>query len=109
MVSILLGNGDGSFGAPTQYATGNSPVAIAVADYNLDGKLDLAFANKNIGRVNVLLGVGDGSFIGSGTVNVVGGAPWSLTNGDWNRDGKPDLAVANFADDTISIIMNTSN
>ena len=42
MVSILLGNGDGTFQPAVQYATGNSPVAIAVADYNLDGKLDLA-------------------------------------------------------------------
>jgi hypothetical protein len=41
-VSILLGNGDGTFQPPLDYATGKEPSALAAADFNADGKLDLA-------------------------------------------------------------------
>ena len=108
MVSILLGNGDGTFQPAVQYATGNSPVAIAVADYNLDGKLDLAFANKYLGWANVLVGNGDGTFAGTTLQNIVGMTPESIVTGDFNKDGKPDFAVANYGDDTISVVLNTS-
>ena len=61
-VSILLGKGDGSFGAQVDYATGSTPKGIVVGDFNGDGKLDLAVTNSASDTVSILLGNGDGSF-----------------------------------------------
>ena len=61
-VSILLGNGDGSFQPHIDYATGKNPSALAAGDFNGDGKLDLAIVNSQDGSVSVLLGQGDGTF-----------------------------------------------
>jgi hypothetical protein len=79
-VSVLLGNGDGSFRAPVSYPVGSSPGSVAVGDFNGDGHLDLVTANGFSGfgnTVSVLLGNGDGTFgpprtyaSGSGTQSV---------------------------------------
>jgi len=60
-VSILLGNGDGTFGANTEYPTLDVPFVVVADDFNSDGKLDLA-VNGQFGGVSVLLGNGDGTF-----------------------------------------------
>jgi VCBS repeat protein len=61
-VSVLLGHGDGTFGAKTDYATGLYPLSLALGDLNGDSKLDLAVANEGAATVSVLLGNGDGTF-----------------------------------------------
>ncbi len=61
-VSILLGNGDGSFQPHLDYATGKNPSSLAAGDFNGDGKPDLAIVNGQDGTVSVLLGQGDGTF-----------------------------------------------
>ncbi len=93
-VSILLGNGDGTFQAAVNRSTGSGPVSIAVGDFNGDGKLDLATANNNGNNVTILLGAGNGTFPVAHSYGV-GSAPASIAVGDFNGDGKPDLAVAN--------------
>ncbi|MDJ0604507.1 VCBS repeat-containing protein, partial [Microcystis sp. M53602_WE12] len=93
-VSVLLGNGIGSFGTATNFAVGSSPRSVTVGDFNGDGKLDLATANYASNTVSVLLGTGTGSF-GIATNFSVGDRPISVTVGDVNLDGKSDLAVAN--------------
>jgi hypothetical protein len=55
-VSVLLGNGDGSFATKVDYSTGSRPSSVAVGDFNLDGKPDLAVANEDANTVSVLLG-----------------------------------------------------
>jgi FG-GAP-like repeat len=60
-VSVLLGNGDGSFQAPVNYSAGVE-TTLALGDLNGDGKLDLASADIFSGEVTVLLGNGDGTF-----------------------------------------------
>jgi len=91
-VSVLLGNGDGTFQAATNYGTGNGPQSVVVGDFNGDGILDLAVANEISNTVTVLLGKGDGTFQ-PGTNFAVGGSPLSLAVGDFNGDGNLDLAM----------------
>src|SRR5262249_48364099 len=93
-VSVFLGNGDGTFRAlPEQFAVGMEPAALVVADFNRDGKLDLATADSGSGDVSVLLGLGDGRFQETRRLTV-GEAPTALAAGDFDRDGRPDLLVA---------------
>jgi uncharacterized repeat protein (TIGR01451 family) len=100
-VSILLGNGDGTFQSHVDYPTGAQPSSVAIGDFNGDGKLDLAIANQNCpsfacgpGSISILLGRGDGTFETAMQFST-GPAPHSVALGDFNRDGKLDLVVAN--------------
>src|ERR1700733_7492061 len=61
-VSVLLGNGDGTFQTKLDYTTGEAPQAVAIADIDADGKLDLITANLDASTISVLLGNGDGTF-----------------------------------------------
>ena len=61
-VSVLLGDGTGSFGAKTDFTTGVDPCSVTTGDFNGDNKPDLAVANFNSSTVSVLLGDGTGSF-----------------------------------------------
>ena len=108
-VSILIGNGDGTFAAAVNYGVGTAPAwSVAVADLNGDGKPDLAVANYGSNNVSILLGNGDGTF--AAAVNYpVGDAPFSLAIGDLNGDGKPDLAVANYFGGSVSVLLGTGS
>jgi hypothetical protein len=106
-VSILLGTGTGSFEMRTIFGTGNQPRAVAVGDFNTDGKLDLAVSNFGSASVSVLLGTGTGSF-GAKTDFATGSFPGlSVAVGDFNTDGKLDLAVTNQESATVSILLGT--
>ena len=72
-VSVLLGNGNGTFQAAVNYAAGLSPSSVAVGDFNGDGKTDLAVANLASNNVSVLLGM-VGSFA-RGTITALVAAP----------------------------------
>jgi hypothetical protein len=92
-VSILLGNGDGTFQTHADYATGAGPLGLVVGDFNRDGILDLAVVDScgpSCGFVSVLLGKGDGTFLAK-TDYSVGLAPGAIVEHDFNGDGKPDL------------------
>jgi hypothetical protein len=103
-VSILLGDGAGSFGTRTDFPTGTLPASVAIGDLNRDGKRDLAVANNGASTVSVLLGDGAGSF-GAAAGFATGVNPYSVAIGDVNGDGKPDLAVANNGAGTVSILL----
>src|SRR5580692_10267691 len=77
------------FNSPQEYPVGAAPEAIAVADFNGDGKADLAVAS-NEGEGAILLGNGNGTFRQVAGSSVAGTA---IAAGDFNGDGKPDLAV----------------
>jgi VCBS repeat protein len=96
-VSILLGNGDGTFRARTDFEAGGRPLSVAVADLNADGRPDLAVAGEGYdpdyaGRISVLLGNGDGTF-GTRTQYGVPQWPQAVAIADMNGDMRPDLVV----------------
>ncbi len=104
-VSVLLGNGNGTFQNQVAYATGDTPFSVAIADVNRDGKPDLATTNANSNTVSVLLGNGNGIFQ-TEVAYATGTAPNSVVIADVNRDGKPDLATANPTSNTVSVLLN---
>jgi len=105
-VIVLLGNGDGSFGMPVYFPTGQAPYAIVAADFNNDGNLDLAIANTGSNTVTLLLGDGHGAFSEApSSPYQVGKDPSALAAADFNNDGKLDLAVANSTSGTITILL----
>ncbi len=98
-VSVLLGKGDGTFQSQVPYA---SPFAIALAagDFNGDGAQDLVvLGSDNVhggnGRVDLMLGNGDGTFQAPITTPA-GDAPYSVAVADLNRDGKLDAVVSSY-------------
>src|SRR5207249_2842245 len=92
-VSVLLGNGDGSFGGAREFGAGHECWSVATGDFDGDSRLDLAVANYGSGTVSVLLGKGDGSFPSAPSFSA-GDYPRSVAVSDFNGDGIPDLAVA---------------
>src|SRR5947209_7120370 len=74
------------------YPVGGAPGAVAVGDFNGDGKPDLAVANGNTGDVSILLNRGDGSF-SAATSLTVGASPHSIAVGDFNGDHKLDVVI----------------
>ncbi len=95
-ISVLLGNGDGSFQAPMNSPLGITLGAVAVGDFNGDGKTDLAAASGNV--IRILIGNGDGTFQ-AGVSFTIGSSisVQALVVSDFNGDGKPDLASGNSA------------
>ncbi len=108
-ITVLLGNGDGTFGTPQTTPVYNQPVTggdlvpgtLVTADFNGDGKLDVAVVGDYIssGGVTILLGNGDGTFTAVGP-NLDLSADFGLiATGDFNGDGIPDLVVTSYFED----------
>ncbi len=74
------------------YPVGGAPGAVAVGDFNGDGKPDMAVANGNTGDVSILINKGDGSF-SAATSLTVGASPHSIAVGDFNGDHKLDIVI----------------
>ena len=96
-ITILLGNGNGTFQTPSEVDVRTGPFSMAVVDLNGDGIKDVAIGGGNT-EFSVLLGVGDGTFVQQPVVTLVpGGDLFSACNdigfGDLNRDGIQDLVV----------------
>lgn len=116
-VSVLLnttvtGSLTATFSASVQFPTGTGPNAVALADFNNDGKLDLSVANRSAGSVSVLLnqtaqGAATPSFSPKFDFTVAN-LPDTLTIADLNTDGHPDIITANAAVNTISVLLNTT-
>jgi len=102
-VSVLLGNGDGTFQPAVQYAVNDWPYSLVVDDFNEDGLPDLAVANYHNDNVTILLGSGDGSFVSDGDYYVPGG-PNSVVAGDLDGDGHLDLAFGSLSEN-ISVLL----
>jgi hypothetical protein len=93
-VSVLLGNGDGTFQPQQTFPVGSPFSSLAVADVNGDGKPDIVTATPGTYSVTVLLGNGDGTFQAPETFPA-GSQPRAVAVKDVNGDGKPDIITAN--------------
>jgi hypothetical protein len=92
-VDIMLGNGNGTFKAPVAYATANDPRMVAIADFNGDGKLDLATINSGSETVSLLLGTGTGTFGTHTDFATKQPGCVSLAAGDLRNNGKIDIVA----------------
>jgi len=110
-LDVWLNNGDGTFGSPSQYLPkfpdAQSPEACTVADFNLDGKLDVACAGPH-SYAYWFRGKGDGTFTSG--IEVRDGDPNNggtfIASGDFNNDGAPDLAIPIYDVPKVGILLN---
>jgi len=91
-VSVLLGNGDGTFQTAQNYPVGYGPSIVISGDFNGDGKVDLVTLNSTSATVSILFGIGNGTFQAQNAYPCNGCQYGSLTVADYNRDGRLDLA-----------------
>lgn len=117
-VSILPGNGAGGFAAAVQYPAGPMPAALAVADFNSDGRLDIAVTNEQLPvppgtqtyyTVTVLLQQANGFVADPLGPFLAGTNPLGVVTADFNGDGIPDLAVANFGSNNVTVLLGNGS
>src|SRR5690349_19943447 len=101
------------FSPQTEYVAGSTqgPSGIVVADFNGDGKPDLAVVNFGDWSAWVLLGGGYGIFQPAQKIYTAtdGGLPWYIAEGDFNGDGKPALVIINYGDYSFSVLLGNGD
>ncbi len=115
-ISVLLGNGNGTFAPAVNYPTGPGPSDLATGDFNGDGKLDLAIFKQTsgtlglagTGSVGIMLGDGNGGF-SAPINNAIPFVPGAIAVGDFNGDGNLDLAITNPLNNDVAILLGNGN
>ncbi len=110
-ITILLGNGNGTFVIYDCYSTGfTSPGSIAVGDFNNDIRQDLVVTNEKGNNVGVFIGYGNGSFAEQISYEMPNGSsPLWVVVSDFNKDNISDIAVANRDGNNIGILLGYAN
>gem|GEM_PF-1040669 len=107
-VSILLGNGNGTFRPRLSVPAGSAPWQVKAADLNGDGIFDLLVPDGDNSVVNVLLGNGDGTFSQQPAAGV-GLSPVAVALGDFNHDGALDFVAANKNSQDLSLVLGNGD
>ncbi|MDX2089492.1 MAG: VCBS repeat-containing protein [Kofleriaceae bacterium] len=109
-VSVLIGNGDGTFAAPHIASNGieTGPYAVAIADFNLDAVPDLVTPNYKTSTGTVHLGQGDGDFDTVIDMGTLGETSYGVATGDFNGDLKPDVAAVNAISGDLAVVLSTA-
>lgn len=102
-VSVLLGNGDGTFRPQTQYTIGREPRDMVAIDLGNDGNVDIVTIDNILSSISILGGRGDGTFSGPGSVAGFGSGPRALAIADVTGTSALDYIVANFGSDDVSV------
>jgi hypothetical protein len=97
-----------NFELPQHFPVGTTPTTVTNADFNGDGKMDLAAQNLGTDGVSVLLGKGDGTFEDN-TDFTVGDGPTAVISADFNNDGIADLAVSNQNSNNVSVLLGNGD
>ena len=107
-ISVLIGNGDGTFKPQVTYGAGGFPANIYTGDFNNDGKLDLAVVNYFDGAVGILLGNGDGTFQPQTDHGSVNGAV-DAKIADFDGDGNLDFVVTDRYGNDVAVLLGNGN
>lgn len=101
-VQVFLGKGNGTFNAPITLTAGSGPQDMAAADFNGDGFIDLAVANKNSNNISVFLNNKAGGFNAPANYATASG-PVGVVAGKFTLAGHVDLAVINTTAATLQV------
>ena len=105
-VTVLLGNGDGTFTSGVPINSSDGTASGAIADFDGDGFNDIAVTRWTANAVSIYYGNGDGTFNAMPTVVATGSSPLFIVASDLDKDGRTDLAVTNYASDDLTILLN---
>ncbi len=110
-VTILPGNGDGTFQEPLTVSLpqGSGATSIVAADFNDDGRTDLAITDAGLNEVSILMGNGDGTFQTSTIALPTGSGPYAIAAGEFTGDGQIDLAVADQSSSSVTILLGNGD
>ena len=106
-LTVLLGNGNGTFRPQQTVNSFSSPLALAFADVNSDGKPDLVIG-QSVAGVRVLLGNGNGTFQFPQEFATTGYSR-AVAIADLNGDGKPDIVAINSGSSSVSVLLGNGN
>ena len=107
-VTVLLGNGDGTFGSAVRYRVGGEPWEASTADLNRDGNLDILATTGLPDELRILFGTGTGTFLPPRIITA-GDLPTGIATGDFNSDGLLDVALASFGEDFLTVMLGDGN
>ncbi len=107
-LTVIFGNGNGTFKRPQSFSTAVHPLTESVGDLNGDGKPDLLITYDSLNSISVLLGNGDGTFQLPKSYST-GAGPDSISFKDINGDGRPDLVVANGSSASVSVLLGNGD
>ncbi len=106
-VSVLLNDGDGTFGPAASYAVGAGPWDVEIARMDADIHPDIVTSNSASGTVSVLLNDGDGTFGTAASYAVgIGSIPTGVIAEDLNGDGANDVAVVSSTSRSFTVLLN---
>lgn len=106
LLNTIRSTGIRGLTATNSYSTGATPIDLATADVDADGRLDLVVVNFTDNSAFIFWGRGDGSFEESPQQLAVGLRPSGIAVDDFDADGWPDLAVSLLGEDQVNLIKN---
>jgi len=108
-VSVLMGDGEGGYMPPVDYASGLTTRGVAALDADGDGHVDLVAANRSGSDLSLFINLGDGTFAAAISIEAGGNGETAVTATDANNDGFTDLFVAHFFSHSATLLLGDGN